>query len=125
MMSIVPFRQTGEGKRSRLPSRNRGTKATARPPSADAPYKRKLIGFDADTWHALRLLAHDTMKDFQEITDEAFADLLKKYHRPIGLKEALRQSAREHSATSNHPDTEVRPSTAAKPGSARRRRTRA
>jgi hypothetical protein len=117
MMSIVPFRQTGEGKRSRSPSRDK--------PSADGPYKRKLIGFDADTWHALHLLAHDTMKDFQEITDEAFADLLKKYHRPVGLKEALRQSAREHSANSNHPDTEVRPSTAAKAGSARRRRTRA
>ena len=26
------------------------------------------------------------MKDIQELADEAFADVLKKYHRPTGLK---------------------------------------
>jgi hypothetical protein len=34
------------------------------------------------------------MKTFQELADEAFADLLKKHNRPVDLKEALRQSAR-------------------------------
>jgi hypothetical protein len=34
------------------------------------------------------------MKDFQELADEAFRDLLKKHGRPAGLKEALRQSTR-------------------------------
>jgi hypothetical protein len=34
------------------------------------------------------------MKDFQELADEAFRDLLKKHGRPTGLKEALRQSTR-------------------------------
>jgi len=33
------------------------------------------------------------MKDFQELTDEAFRDLLKKYGRPVDLKDALRRSA--------------------------------
>jgi hypothetical protein len=35
------------------------------------------------------------MKDIQELADEAFADVLRKHHRPTELKEALRQSARE------------------------------
>jgi hypothetical protein len=76
--------------------------------STDAPYKRKLIAFDAETWHALRLLGRDTMKDIQELADEAFAEVLKKYHRPTGLKEALRQSAREQSLNKSDeapPDT--------------------
>jgi hypothetical protein len=33
------------------------------------------------------------MKDFQELADEAFRDLLKKHGRPVDLKEALRRSA--------------------------------
>jgi hypothetical protein len=45
------------------------------------------------------------MKDIQALADEAFADILKKYHRPTGLKEALRQSAREQSENSgDEPD---------------------
>lgn len=53
----------------------------------------KRVQFDAETWQALQLLAHDQMKDFQEVADEAFRDLLKKYNRPVDLKEALRKSA--------------------------------
>jgi hypothetical protein len=33
------------------------------------------------------------MMTFQEVADEAFADLLKKHGRPVGLKAALRKSA--------------------------------
>jgi hypothetical protein len=33
------------------------------------------------------------MKDFQELADEAFRDLLKKHGRPFDLKDALRRSA--------------------------------
>ena len=33
------------------------------------------------------------MATFQELADEAFADLLKKHGRPVGLKAALRKSA--------------------------------
>jgi hypothetical protein len=52
----------------------------------------KRIQFDAETWAALDLLARDSMKDFQELADEAFRDLLKKHGRPTDLKSALRQS---------------------------------
>ena len=65
--------------------------ATAEP-EANAP--RKLIEFDPSTLQALQLLARDSMKDFQELADEAFRDLLKKHGRPTSLKEALRQSTR-------------------------------
>lgn len=62
--------------------------------SLSHPSVRKRIEFDAESYQALDLLARDTMKSLQELADEAFADLLRKYRRPITLKEALRDSAR-------------------------------
>ncbi len=53
----------------------------------------KRVQFDDETWQQIDLLAHDQMKDFQELADEAFRDLLKKHGRPASLKEALRRSA--------------------------------
>ena len=53
----------------------------------------KRLQFDDETWQQLDLLARDQMKDFQELADEAFRDLLKKHGRPASLKEALRRSA--------------------------------
>jgi non-homologous end joining protein Ku len=55
---------------------------------------RKLIAFDDDTHDKLRQLARDRMATFQELADEAFADLLKKHGIPIDLKDALRKSVR-------------------------------
>jgi hypothetical protein len=55
----------------------------------------KRIQFDDETWHAIDLLAKDSMKDFQELANEAFADLLKKHRRPVGFKAALKQSVRD------------------------------
>ena len=53
----------------------------------------KRVQFDEQTWRQLDLLGHDQMKDFQELADEAFRDLLRKHGRPVDLKEALRRSA--------------------------------
>jgi hypothetical protein len=53
----------------------------------------KRIQIDDETWQQLNLLGHDQMKDFQELADEAFRDLLRKYGRPLDLKDALRRSA--------------------------------
>ena len=58
----------------------------------------KRLQLDDETWQALDLLARDQMKTFQELADEAFADLLEKNNRPVDLKDALRRSA-GHSAT--------------------------
>ena len=54
---------------------------------------RKLIAFDDDTFDKLKQLARDRMGTFQELADEAFADLLKKHGIPVDLKDALRKSA--------------------------------
>lgn len=54
---------------------------------------RKLIAFDEDTLNKLTQLARDRMATFQELADEAFADLLKKHGIPIDLKDALKKSA--------------------------------
>jgi hypothetical protein len=64
---------------------------------------RKIIEFDEETLRALELLASDSMKDLQELADEAFRDLLKKHKRPSSLKEALRQSTRQFPAN-DQPD---------------------
>jgi len=53
----------------------------------------KRVQLDDETWRALDLLGRDQMKDFQELADEAFRDLLKSTAGPASLKEALRRSA--------------------------------
>ncbi len=65
--------------------------------------KRKLIEFAPELWLALDLLAKDTGRDINELAEEAFADLLGKYHRPASLKEALRESARRLPANDDLP----------------------
>jgi hypothetical protein len=63
-----------------------------------ARVRRKLVEFDEETWQALDLLGRDSMKTLQELADEAFRDLLRKYDRPTDLKAALKQSARSSDA---------------------------
>jgi len=75
---------------------------------------RKLIAFDEDTFDKLKQLGRDSMATFQELADEAFADLLKKHGIPIDLKDALRKSASMGQAISK--DT-------AKPVSSRKSKT--
>ena len=55
----------------------------------------KRVQFDDETWTALDDIARDRMATFQELADEAFADLLRKHGRPTDLKSALRKSAGE------------------------------
>lgn len=65
--------------------------------------KRKLIEFVPEVWLALDLLAKDTGRSVQDLAEEAFGDLLGKYHRPASLKEALRESARRLPANDDVP----------------------
>ena len=52
----------------------------------------KRVQFDDDTWEAIEAVARDSGSTFQELVDEAFADLLKKHKQPVGLKAALKES---------------------------------
>ena len=54
------------------------------------PGKRVL--FDDETWQAIDALLSRDGITFQELTDEAFKDLLKKRKQPVGLKAALKES---------------------------------
>jgi len=76
-----------------------------------SPIRRKQISFDAATWHALHQLSLDSMRSLQELADEAFRDLLKKHHRPVTLKDALRQSVRMQPANDPRPQRAARRST--------------
>ena len=70
------------------------------PPHAAASVGKR-VTFDPAIWAALDLYARDSMKSFQELTDEAFADLLAKHKRPTDLKDALRRSTRAIGANDN------------------------
>jgi hypothetical protein len=52
----------------------------------------KRVQFDDETWTAIDALARERGVSFQDLVDEAFGDLLKKYRRPVGLKAALKES---------------------------------
>ena len=67
---------------------------------------RKLIAFDEDTFDKLTQLGRDRMATFQELADEAFADLLRKHGIPIDLRDALRKSA---SLPKTHPEHTTTP----------------
>lgn len=54
----------------------------------------KRIQVDDDTLVKLTDLGRRRMATFQELVDEALADLLKKHGMPIDLKDALKKSAR-------------------------------
>jgi hypothetical protein len=62
---------------------------------------RKLIEFDDDTFAKLKQLARDRMATFQELADEAFADLMRKHGIPIDLKDALKKSAAQSGASAS------------------------
>ena len=52
----------------------------------------KRVPIDDETWEAIRAVMRDGGSDFQELADEAFADLLKKRKQPVGLKTSLKES---------------------------------
>jgi hypothetical protein len=54
----------------------------------------KRIQVDKDTLVKLTDLGRRRMSAFQELVDEAFADLLKKHGVPIDLRDALKKSAK-------------------------------
>lgn len=72
-------------------------------PSVKVRARRKIIGFAPEILQALELLARDSGRSVQSLAEEAFGDLLGKYHRPLSLKDALRESARRLPANDDAP----------------------
>ena len=64
--------------------------------------RRKLIEFHPETLTSLEELATDRMATMQELADEAFADLLRKHGRPVGLRQSLKKSAKAIESKSSH-----------------------
>ena len=53
----------------------------------------KRVQFDDETWEAIVALARQNGSSFEELTEEAYADLLKKHKQPVGpLKESVGES---------------------------------
>jgi hypothetical protein len=52
----------------------------------------KRVEFDDETWAVINLLRQERRRSFQQLANEAFADLLEKYHKPVDLKSQLRES---------------------------------
>ena len=63
----------------------------------------KRVQFDDETLEAVEALSSRTGKTLQELTDEAFADLLAKHKQPVGLKAALEQSVDTRVKASSRP----------------------
>jgi hypothetical protein len=59
----------------------------------------KRVQFDDKTWAAFDALISEKGESFQDLADEAFTDLLKKHHQPVGLKAALKESVANNDNT--------------------------
>jgi antitoxin-like ribbon-helix-helix protein len=58
---------------------------------------RKVMNIDTVTLAALKLLAADRKATWQDLVDEALADLLKKHRRPVTTKEMFAASLKDAS----------------------------
>lgn len=76
---------------------------------------RKLISFDDETYASLVDLGRSRMATFQDIADEAFADVLKKHGMPIDLRDALRKSVKAAAQNGGRRKTEIRKPQSKKP----------
>jgi hypothetical protein len=57
--------------------------------------KGKRVQFDDEIWAAIDAVAQQQGVKFQDLADEAFKDLLKKHHQPVGFKATLKESVGE------------------------------
>jgi ribbon-helix-helix CopG family protein len=57
---------------------------------------RKMVNIDTATVEALERLAADRKLSFQDLVEEAVADLLKKHRRPVTTREMFSASLNEN-----------------------------
>lgn len=65
------------------------------------PMVGKRVQFNDETWEAIEAVMRDSGSSFQDLTDEAFADLLKKHKQPVGLMASLKESVGAPRRTTN------------------------
>jgi hypothetical protein len=91
--TATPFKVVKGGKDSEpAAGKQKTSEPAAAAARADKTSHGKRVQLDLETWHALNILGRDRMMTFQELADEAFADLLRKHDRPRDLKDALKRS---------------------------------
>jgi hypothetical protein len=61
----------------------------------------KRVQFDDETWEAIQAVARQRGRTFQQLADEAFGELLRRYGQPVGLKAALKESVGAPRKTKN------------------------
>ena len=61
----------------------------------------KRVQFEDETWQAIEAVTRGKRKSCQELVDEAFDDLLKKYQQPVGLMASLKESVGAPRRTTN------------------------
>jgi predicted lactoylglutathione lyase len=62
-----------------------------------------MIHLSMASHEALQALAAESRQSFQDLIDEAIADLLKKHKRPVTLKDMLRESLADKDKDSGRP----------------------
>jgi hypothetical protein len=60
--------------------------------AVEVTMRHKRVQLDDETWRSLDQIGDARMQDFQELADEAFADLIRKHGRPSDLSTAHRLS---------------------------------
>ena len=55
------------------------------------PMVGKRVQFIDETWEAIEAVMRHSGSSFQDLTNEAFADLLKKHKQPVGLMASLKE----------------------------------
>jgi hypothetical protein len=68
----------------------------------------KRVQFDDETWQAIDAVLSRDGLTFQELTDEAFKDALKKHKQPVRLRAALKESVAPARRPSGRADAPLR-----------------
>jgi hypothetical protein len=68
----------------------------------------KRVQIDEEMWQAINRLRQERRRSFQQLATEALRDLLEKYHRPVHLKDQLKQSLADATHPAGKPAKQIR-----------------